>query len=210
EYKKAEELLKIGLAIDPNNYQLNLLMGNLKNEEEDYEEALKYINKAIEIDPKDYRGYFLRAIVYDKKGQILSAEKDLRKALELNPEDKDLLNHLGYSLLLWYEGARLEEAQELIEKALKKDPENPAYIDSMAWVLYYKGEYKKAYELLLKALEKEKEDPVIYEHLGDVLLKLGETQKAQEYYKKAYELLLSGKKGEPNQRERLENKLKIR
>ena len=89
---------------------LNLLMGNLLNEKENYDEALKYINKAIEINPKDYRGYFLRAIIYDKRGEIISAEKDLSKALELNPEDPELLNHLGYSLLLWYEGTRLDEA----------------------------------------------------------------------------------------------------
>ncbi|MFN7065384.1 MAG: tetratricopeptide repeat protein [Aquificaceae bacterium] len=210
EYQKAEELLKIGLTLDPNSYQLNLLMGNLKSEREDYQEALRHINKAIEINSRDYRGYFLRAVVYDKKGEIVSAEENLRRALELSPEDKDLLNHLGYSLLLWYEGARVDEAEKLIQKALEKDPENPAYIDSMAWVLYHKGEYKGAYELLLKALEKEKEDPVIYEHLGDVLLRLGNVQKAQEHYKKAYELLLSGKRGEPNQKERLENKLKAK
>ena len=40
------------------------------------------------------------------RGEIISAEKDLRKALELNPEDPELLNHLGYSLLLWYEGKK--------------------------------------------------------------------------------------------------------
>ena len=187
---------------------LNLLMGNLLNEKENYDEALKYINKAIDINPKDYRGYFLRALIYDKRGEIISAEKDLRKALELNPEDPELLNHLGYSLLLWYEGTRLDEAETLIKKALEKDPENPAFIDSMAWVLYYKGEYKMAYEMLLKALEKEKEDPVLYEHVGDVLSKLGQVEKAQEYYQKAYRLLLEGKRGEPNQKERLKNKLK--
>lgn len=210
EYQKAEELLKVGLIVEPNNYQLNLLMGNLLQEKEDYNGSLDYINRAIELKPNDYRGYFLRAIVYDKKGEILSSERDLRRALELKPDDAELLNHLGYSLLLWYQGSRVEEAKKLIEKALEKDPENPAYIDSMAWALYYKGEYQKAYDLLLKALEKEKEDPVIYEHLGDVLYKLGQVKEAQEYYKRAYELLLSGKRGEPNQRERLENKLKDR
>ena len=74
---------------------------------------------------------------------------------------------IGYS---YYRRGELE-AETLIKKALEKDPENPAFIDSMAWVLYYKGEYKMAYEMLLKALEKEKEEPVLYEHVGDVLSK---------------------------------------
>ena len=54
----------------------------------------------------------------------------------------------------------------------------------------------------------EKEDPVLYEHVGDVLSKLGQVEKAQEYYQKAYRLLLEGKRCEPNQKERLKNKLK--
>ena len=52
------------------------------------------------------------------------------------------------------------------------------------------------------------EDPVLYEHVGDVLSKLGQVEKAQEYYQKAYRLLLEGKRGEHNQKERLKNKLK--
>ncbi|MEN3027722.1 MAG: tetratricopeptide repeat protein [Aquificaceae bacterium] len=208
DYTKAEELLKLGLSVEPNSLQLNLMMGHLLKEREKYEEALGYIEKAIQIDQKDYRGYFLRAIVYDNMGKIVSAESDLRKALELRPGDPELLNHLGYSLLLWYQAARLEEAELLIRKALEKEPENPAYIDSMAWVLYHRGDYRGAYELLLKALEKEKEDPVLYEHMGDVLSKLGREKEAQENYRKAYDLLTSGRKGEPNQRERLRGKLK--
>jgi len=102
----------------------------------------------------------------------------------------------------------VEEAEKLILKALEKDSKNPAYIDSYAWVLYYKGEYLKAYELLLKALEEEKEDPVIWEHLGDVLLKLNKKSEALESYKKSWELLEKGKRGEPGQKERLKKKLK--
>ncbi|MCX8164733.1 MAG: tetratricopeptide repeat protein [Aquificaceae bacterium] len=210
EYKKAEELLRLGLSLEPNSYQLNLLMGNLLSETDDHERALGFIEKAIHINPKDHRGYFLRAVVYDRMGRIVSAEHDLRKALELSPNDHELLNHLGYSLLLWYGGTRLDEAESLIRRALEKEPENPAYIDSMAWVFYYREDYRKAYELLLKALEKEKEDPVLYEHMGDVLSKLGREKEAQEYYKKAYELLMAGKRGEPNQKERLKNKLKAK
>jgi Putative Zn-dependent protease, contains TPR repeats len=158
--------------------------------------------------PQDYRGYFLKAIILDKLGRIIDAERSLREAIKLNPDDPELFNHLGYSLLLWYEDARLSEAEELILKALSKDPENPAYIDSYAWVLYYKGEYQRAYELLLKALEKEKEDPVIWEHIGDVLMKLNKKDQALDAYRKSWQLLEEGKRGEPGQKERLKEKLK--
>lgn len=208
EYQKAHDILKKGLSIEPKSYQLNLLMGSLLNEEGRSEQALNYINTAIDLNPKDYRGYFLRAIVYDRLGQIISAEGDLKKALELNPGDPELLNHLGYSLLLWYGPARVKEAEKLILEALSKDKNNPAYMDSYAWVLYYKGDYKGAYEWLTKAYEKEKEDPVINEHIGDVLVKLGRKDEAKKYYERAMELLKSGKRGETGQEDRLKEKLK--
>jgi Flp pilus assembly protein TadD, contains TPR repeats len=208
DYKRAEGLVKRALELEPNNPDLNLLMANLLSAQEKNAEALPFVDKAIQLNPRDYRGYFLKAIILDKLGRIIDAERNLREAIRLNPEDPELFNHLGYSLLLWYEDARLSEAEELILKALSKDPENPAYVDSYAWVLYYKRQYQRAYELLLKALEKEKEDPVIWEHIGDVLMKLNKKDQALDAYRKSWQLLEEGKRGEPGQKERLKKKLK--
>ncbi|HIQ31404.1 MAG TPA: tetratricopeptide repeat protein, partial [Aquifex aeolicus] len=133
--------------------------------------------------------------------------RDLRKALELNPQDPDLYNHLGYSLLLWYGSARVDEAEELVRKALDAEPDNPAYIDSMGWVYYMKGDYEKAILYLLDALRRAYDDPVVHEHVGDVLLKMGYVDEAKKYFKAALRLLDEGKEGERGQRERILKKL---
>ncbi|MCS7083883.1 MAG: tetratricopeptide repeat protein [Aquificaceae bacterium] len=206
--ENARELTQKALEKEPTNLQLNLIMSDVLKELGRYPDALIFAERSISISSNNYRPYFARALVYERIGDLVRAEQDLRKALELNPTSAELLNHLGYSLLLWYEDKRLDEAESLIRKALEKDPENPAYIDSLAWVLYYRGNYSKALELLQKALEKEKEDPVLYEHFGDVLVKLGKPAQARSYYLKAYELLKSGKRGEPNQKQRVEQKLR--
>lgn len=87
-------------------------------------------------------------------------------------------------------------------------PDSPAYLDSLGWGYYKKGNYTEAEKLIKKALEKMPDDPVLNEHYADILLKLNKKQDAVEYYKKALELIDKKGEGEPNQKERVLRKLK--
>jgi tetratricopeptide (TPR) repeat protein len=206
-HDKAEELIKKGLFLNPASVKLHMLKANLLMDREKYRESLGVLDRVISINPKEYRAYFLKAIALDFLGRIVEAEENLKKAMELQPEDPDLYNHLGYSLLIWYGSERIEEAQDLIRKALAADPNNPAYIDSMGWVYYLKGDYEKAIQYLLDALRRAYDDPVVNEHVGDVLMKMGYPETALEYYRKSLQLLDEGKQGEKGQRQRLLEKL---
>ncbi len=77
----------------------------------------------------------------------------------------------------------------MIEKANKLSPDNAAYLDSMAWVLFQMGEHKEALAWQLKALkamEKDKEtDAVLFEHLGDIYHALKNDAKAREFWEKS-------------------------
>ena len=75
----------------------------------------------------------------------------MKKAIELNPEDVLVLNYLGYT---WAEmGVQLDEAEDLIARALKIAPNDGFYIDSLGWVYYQKGDYPRAVEQLERAVE---------------------------------------------------------
>ena len=54
-------------------------------------------------------------------------------------------------------GERLTEAKKLIERALKIDPENGAYLDSLGWVYYQLKQYENAARWLDRALTVEEE-----------------------------------------------------
>ena len=41
---------------------------------------------------------------------------------------------------------KIERSQMLINRALKKEPENGAYLDSLGWVYYKKGNFQLALE----------------------------------------------------------------
>ncbi len=73
---------------------------------------------------------------------------------------------------------------ELISKALALEPEEPAILDSMGWVLYRKGEYEEALEYLNKAFERFP-DPEVAAHLGEVLWVTGDTEAALAIWRAA-------------------------
>ena len=114
----------------------------------------------------------------------------LRKAIEYNPENAMVYNYLGY--LFAEKNMNLDESIELIQKALSLSPSNGAYLDSLGWAYYKKGDFKLALKKLLlaeKQLDKDKiPDPVVYDHIGDVYHKIGEREKALEYWEKSINL----------------------
>jgi predicted Zn-dependent protease len=73
---------------------------------------------------------------------------------------------------------RLDEAHDMIKKALDMDPNNYAYLDSMGWVLFRQNKLPEAEENLRRALQYGATDPTVHDHLGDVYFHEGKTRDA--------------------------------
>ena len=128
--------------------------------------------------------YYQLGSVHERSGNIPEAVKHLRKALELSPEYADALNYLGY---MWADrGENLDEARSMIERAVKAEPDNAAFIDSLAWVLFKLKRSDEALTWMQKAISlSEEPDPTLYDHLGDIHLELKQIDLAREAYTKA-------------------------
>src|SRR5206468_823794 len=84
------------------------------------------------------------------------------------------------------QGKNLEKAEAMIRKALKEEPDNSAYLDSLGWVLFKRGKVKEALDPLEKAVTHPSgADATIHEHLGDVYFRLQQTAKAKAAWEKA-------------------------
>ena len=96
-------------------------------------------------------------------------------------------NYLGY---MWADrGEHLEDALELVQKATQSHPQNAAYVDSLAWVLFKLDRPGEALTEILKAVDLlEEPDPTVYDHLGDIQARLGEMDEAVQAWRKSYEL----------------------
>jgi Tfp pilus assembly protein PilF len=82
-------------------------------------------------------------------------------------------------------GVRLEEAEQLIQRALQLEPNDGFYIDSLGWVYFQKGEYTRAVEQLERAVAITVDDATIIEHLGDAYVKVGKPDRALLRYREA-------------------------
>lgn len=153
-----------------------------------YDEGLELYNKAIEYRPDNENLILGRAELLLRVGKLDEAIDEYRVAIKRWPDSSMALNALGYTLADRTE--QFVEAEKLIRKAAKIDPENPAIIDSLGWVLYKLGhhedglvELQRAYELM--------EDPEVASHLVEVLAEL-------ERLDEALELLESAEKHDPD------------
>lgn len=157
-----------------------------------FEEALNEAQNAEAdfLKPRFYVEYGAAAQeagLYDKAAELF------HKAIAMDPANAaEPYNYLGY---MWAEqNSHLDEAEDAIKRALQLDPENGAYLDSMAWVQYRQGKYDQALENLKRAIENlPREDAVVFEHLGDVYLKLNRVSQALESWQKAKTLDPSNK-----------------
>jgi tetratricopeptide (TPR) repeat protein len=115
------------------------------------------------------------ALAADKIGKADISERYLRELIKIAPDNAHAYNALGYSLADRNE--RLDEAQELIDKALQLAPDDPFILDSKGWVLFRKGDTDGALDVLKKALAI-RADPEIAAHCGEVLWVLGRHEDA--------------------------------
>ena len=99
-------------------------------------------------------------------GRLGDAIAEYRQCVKRWPDSAISLNALGYTLA--DRTGEYVEAEKLIRKALKLDPDSAAIIDSYGWVLYRLGENERALEELQRAYMILK-DAEVASHIVEVL-----------------------------------------
>ncbi len=183
---KATETYQKALEKVYDTTEVYFFMGITYSRANQTEKAVEIFNKALTSKPKDARILMALSSTYDRAGNFQQAVTTLEEVLKLDSTNVEALNNLGY--ILADNNQRLEEAYEMIKKAVEKDPSNGAYLDSYGWVLFKLGKIKEAEEKIKKALEILKEDPELFNHLGDLYRTQGRLKEAQDLWKKALEL----------------------
>ncbi|MCW9007897.1 MULTISPECIES: tetratricopeptide repeat protein [Marinobacter] len=161
-----------------------LLEVNLLLDQEQQQQALSTATEALEEHPDNIEIRYARAMLYDGIGQPADAEADLKQIIEQEPENAVALNALGY--ILTTRTDRLREARGYIEKALRLDPNNPAILDSMGWVLFLEGQLEPALEYLSRAWAAFP-DPEVAAHYGEALWMNGAEEQARIIWQEGLE-----------------------
>jgi tetratricopeptide (TPR) repeat protein len=149
---------------------------------------------AAKTDPEKLSGgfYFDQGAALEQAGIYDRAEVSLQKSIAMIPDFAEALNYLGY---MWADrGVKLDQALDLIQKAVKLEPDSPAYLDSLGWVLFKLNRPKEAIEQLLKAMHNSPEpDATILDHAGDIYAALNQLDNARDSWTKSLSL-------EPNEK----------
>jgi len=161
-----------------------LLEVNLLLDQEQQQEALSTATEALEEYPDNIEIRYARAMLYDGIGQPADAEADLKQIIDQEPENAVALNALGY--ILTTRTDRLREARGYIEKALRLDPDNPAILDSMGWVLFLEGQIEPALDYLSRAWAAFP-DPEVAAHYGEALWMNGAEEQARIIWQEGLE-----------------------
>ncbi|HSK73012.1 MAG TPA: tetratricopeptide repeat protein [Pyrinomonadaceae bacterium] len=152
-------------------------------------EAVQAANQAFTVAQGEEQKQIAKltlATAQQMSGDFTGAEKTLRDILAKTPGNPIALNNLGYFLL--ERDVKIQEAFDLIQKAVNVDPTNPSYLDSLGWAYYKLGKYAEAEKYLKSAARYDSGSSTIMEHLGDAYQKQGKLELAKTAWQKALSL----------------------
>ena len=164
---EARNLLKAAVDKRPKpDAGLLYLLAESERQSKNVEGATAAARRLRELYPEDRRGPLMEAQINEGAGRIPEAERALRDLIAKDPLDAAALNFLGY--MLAERGERLPEAIELVQRALKVEPGNPSYLDSLGWAYLKQGNLAGADKPLTDAAAQLPENSVIQDHLGEL------------------------------------------
>lgn len=186
-------------------------LGDVLRGEDDFEGAIKAYDRAIELAPEKapvrWVLFYSRGIAHERLGNADAMEADFRAALAINPDQPQVLNYLGYSMV--EQQRNLDEALDMIERAVAASPDSGYIVDSLGWVFYRLGRYEEAAEQMERAVELLAVDPVVNDHLGDVYWAVGRHREAEFQWSRALSFIDAedaDSEAEPN---RIRRKLEV-
>ena len=190
ELNQVDSLLahsELALEMFPNQGMIWYSNGSAQLMKRNYKRAVSALEESRRlIDSPEMKG-----LINAQLGDAYNGLKDNDKSdeayelvLKDDPNNDHVLNNYSYFLSLRKE--KLELAQQMSERLVLKHPDDPTFLDTHAWVLYVRKDYKKAKQFLEKAVQAPQGvSGTIVEHYGDVLFQLGEREKAVEQWNKA-------------------------
>ena len=135
------------------------------------------------VEGKNNKLLFLYATCLDKIGNWAESKKILLRIINNDNYDSYALNYLSYKLAL--KKVNLDFALTLITNALKIEPKNPFFLDTLGWIQFQRKNYNSSVFYLEKAVTIEPNNSEIIDHLGDCYLMLNRIDEAKFEWKKA-------------------------
>lgn len=201
----AVEALREGIKQKPQVGAFYEYLGALLEERKDSAEAIAVVKAGRSALPDDERIAFFLALLYERAGDRNQAVSTMKEVLEINPQNAGALNYVGYTNA--ERGKDLEEALDMVERALILRPDDGYIMDSLGWVYFKMGDSEKALEYLQKASKLVPEEPTILYHKGEVLLEMGKRDEALGLFERAFKAAEKSGETDPEELRRIKDRI---
>lgn len=185
KYDEAVAAFREGATLAPDDPVRHVLVIQGYSAAGRHKDAIDAAEKARARFPDDTTVAYQLGAALDRAGRREDSEKTFRGLIAKDPLDAGALNYLGYMIAERGTSANLDEAVSLIQRALKVDPDNPSYLDSLGWTYVQQGKLDLADAPLSTAAGRLPTNSVIQEHLGDLRLKQNRRADAIAAWEKA-------------------------
>ncbi len=186
EHLKAKDALQRALNINSDDVTALSAIGYTLNQLKEDDAALVHLDKALLHEPKNLQVISIIALIHETRKNYAVSDSLYASAIKIDSTNVLILNNFAYSLA--ERGIKLQEALSMAERAIEKEPKNSSYLDTIGWIYFKLGEYKKAKLNIEEATKIEDNNATLLDHLGDVYFKLGNKTKALENWNKAYKI----------------------
>ena len=163
------------------------------------EKALEDLNTAIELEPENAQVWLARSDFYNSTGRRGEALEDIRKAVKLDSDNNQIKKRLISLLLASNKPEMITEGKNIIEQAIKTNPEDMELMLYKAKALLIEGTapaVENARSILQKITQKNPELTQAWSMLGEIALK-------KEQPGTAVECALGGLAYQPNDQDLL-------
>jgi tetratricopeptide (TPR) repeat protein len=189
EFSQMADEMSRAARIFPQDFRINLFYGLALNRAGRNAEAVAPLEKAVSLKPTDMDALSTLALVYEALKRFDDAYRVYETALKIDANNSLILNNYAYSLS--ERGLNLQKALKMAQMAIKLDPTNSAYLDTIGWVYFKLGDYSNAEMYVKRALQLRTQadgsPATLEEHLGDIYAKTGDMKNALKYWEKALE-----------------------
>jgi len=188
-YSVSQAEFERAIQIDPNNIQAYLRLGKILEQQGQSDLAIARYQKALDLQPKLAPLATMIGNIYLDKGDMETARKYYSEALASDPNFAVAMANTAW--VDAQEGKDLDVALGMAEKAKSLEPDVATITDTLAWVMYKRGNYANAMPLLQECVHKSPDTAQFHYHLGMTLLAAGQKAKGKEQLEAALRLNLS-------------------
>lgn len=188
KFENVNKVYKKAILKFPDEIKLHIFIAYSLFELEMFQESIDVSQVAIHIKEaeKEDKIQVMNQLADSYRGlqQYEVSDSIYETILMIDPENLLIRNNYSYYLSL--RSKNLQKAEELSRLTIRKEPNNPTYLDTYGWILYMQGNYKEALKYLESAIKNGAYNSAeVLDHYGDAAYKLGRCSEAIEAWQEA-------------------------